>query len=148
MGRQKVVSQGILYLLYSTFANTIFSGLPKIYLHIHVLSLIEHSLIIYKYTSFLDRLLIIPVPPRSKIMNKVANAENWSQNFYKILDEVSSMIGNVIKIGQWINTPEGLAFMRECSTIITDTCGASTQASRMTKMLSCGLLVARKVILF
>jgi hypothetical protein len=76
--------------------------------------------------------------------------ESWDYNFSKFtpVPGVSSVIGQIIYIGQWISTQDGTNFRKECGEIVRAAFGEKGDGSRMSKMWSAGLLVARKVIVF
>ena len=98
----------------------------------------------FNHSSLLDRVLLIPVQGR----NTRSVDECWDYNFSKLLPGVSSVIGQIIYIGQWISTPDGTNFRKECGEIVRAAFGEKGDGSRMSKMWSAGLLVARKVIVF
>lgn len=99
---------------------------------------------IYVMFRYLDRLLLIPVPKRER---KVTDPEKWNASFQQLLKATSSVIGEVIQLGQWTGSAEGIMFRKSCKAIVLESCGSHIkEESRLVKMWACGLLVARKVL--
>lgn len=96
----------------------------------------------YILLRLIDRLLLIPVLPRE---GRVKDPEQWNSSFQKLLGVVSSVLGKIIELGQWIRSTDGIEFRKSCKSIVMEACGGANEGSRMVKMWSCGLLVARKV---
>ena len=98
--------------------------------------------IYYTFLRLIDRLLLIPVLPRE---GRVKDPEQWNSSFQKLLGVASSVLGKIIELGQWIHSQDGIEFRKSCKAIVVEACGDTNEGSRMVKMWSCGLLVARKV---
>lgn len=88
---------------------------------------------------------IIFIPFKHVTRNTTEEQETvWQCVFDKLLLEVSSVIGEVIKFGSWLNN-EGRDMYNECLGIVLRGFGEEGKGTRLAKMWACGLLAARKV---
>jgi hypothetical protein len=101
----------------------------------------------YCYYCFrlLDRIVLIHVPNRSTTTHDVSHPNLWNQRFSRIIAHVSSAVGNIIQIGQWLHTSDGTTLLGDCLRITKEVFGYSARRSRLAECWSCVLFAARKV---
>ena len=58
---------------------------------------------------------------------------------------MSSTVGEVIRVGQWLHTGEGTSFYKECLQIAEDGLGEAAKGSRVASSWACGILATRMV---
>jgi hypothetical protein len=96
------------------------------------------------YSRLLSRILFIPFANVTRNLTEDQDA-SWNKLFVKILAKVSSMVGDVIRIGQWASTPDGTKFYQECLGIVVKGFGDHGKGTRFSKMWACAMLATRKV---
>ena len=69
----------------------------------------------------------------------------WAKRFSVLINKVSCTVGEVIRIGQWLHSPEGQVFYGECLSIVQEELGNSSKISRIAQSATCVLFAARKV---
>ena len=67
------------------------------------------------------------------------------RRFTILLEQVSSTVGEVVRVGQWLHTREGMAFHKECLQIAEDGLGEAAKGTRVASSWACGILAARMV---
>ena len=97
------------------------------------------------YFRLLDRVVLINVPNRETIANRARKSTLWNQRFSKILSQVSSPVGDIARIGQWLHSPDGRNFLSECQGITKEAFGNSARRSRLAECWGCVPFAARKV---
>ena len=97
------------------------------------------------YFRLLDRVVLIHVPNRKTIVDSTSQSTLWNQRFSKILSHVSSTVGDIVRIGQWLHSTEGRDFLADCLAITKEAFGNSARRSRLAECWDCVLFAARKV---
>ena len=92
----------------------------------------------------MSRIIFIPFDNGQRLISD-EEASLWQQMFDCLLKKVSSVVGKVIALGQWVLTQEGRDFYNECLGIVLKGFGEDGRGTRFSKMWACGLLAARKV---
>lgn len=92
----------------------------------------------------MERVVVIKVNERPK--NGCGNdLTQWAQRFGVLIKKVSSTVGEVIRIGQWLHSIDGQKFLSECLAIIQDELGNESKIGRIAQSAACVLFAARKV---
>jgi len=91
----------------------------------------------------LARVLLVPFNKHARESGTFSNLV-WDEVFHNLLKKVSSVVGEVIRIGQWALSKDGKKFYQECLEIVSAGLGDDS-GTRFAKMWACGLLAARKV---
>lgn len=97
-----------------------------------------------RFRRLLSRIIFIPFESiqRSKDQSAV-----WQQIFDQLINEVSSVVGKVIAVGQWLSSNQGREKFNECLGIVLRGFGEDGKGTRFAKMWACGLMAALKVII-
>ena len=90
------------------------------------------------------RVILVPFKRIHRLTTEEQDSA-WNKIFEIILSNVSSVVGDVIRIGQWVHTTEGREFYQECLGIVSTGFGEEGKGTRFAKMWGCALLAARKV---
>ena len=97
------------------------------------------------YFRLLDRVVLIHVPNRKTIVDSTSQSTLWNQRFSKILSHVSSTVGDIVRIGQWLHSTDRGNFLTDCLAITKEAFGNSARRSRLAECWDCVLFAARKV---
>ena len=69
------------------------------------------------YFRLLDRVVLIHVPNRKTMTDRASQSTLWNQRFSKILSHVSSTVGDIVRIGQWLHSTDRGDFLTDCLAI-------------------------------
>lgn len=94
----------------------------------------------------MERVILIKIPERTTTVANSKETTAWAQRFSKILQEVSSVVGEVVRIGQWLHSTAGRDFFSECLNIVTQELGSSSKTARIAQSAASVLFAARKVV--
>ena len=97
------------------------------------------------YFRLLDRVVLIHVPNRKTIVDSTSQSTLWNQRFSKILSHVSSTVGDIVRIGQWLHSTDRGNFLTDCLAITKEAFGNSARRSRLAECWGYVLFAARKV---
>ena len=92
----------------------------------------------------MERVVVIKVNDRQNESCSTKDMTKWAKRF-SVLNKVSCTVGEVIRIGQWLLSPEGQVFYGECLSIVQEELGHSSKISRIAQSAACVLFAARKV---
>ena len=108
--------------------------------------LLKCSFLFVYYIIFrlLSRIIFIPFDNAQRSIS-YEEASLWQQMFDCLIEKVSSVVGKVIALGEWVLTQEGRDLYNECLGIVLKGFGEEGRGTRFSKMWACGLLAARKV---
>ena len=88
---------------------------------------------------------MIKVNDRQNESFSTKDMTKWAKRFSVLINKVSCTVGEVIRIGQWLLSPEGQVFYGECLSIVQEELGHSSKISRIAQSAACVLFAARKV---
>lgn len=103
---------------------------------------------VYFPPRLMERVILIKIWERTTTVTKSKETTAWAQRFSKILQKVSSTVGEVVRIGQWLHSPGGRNFLEECLNIVTEQLGSASKTVRIAQSSACVLFAARKVIFY
>ncbi|KAK3707808.1 hypothetical protein QZH41_011973 [Actinostola sp. cb2023] len=119
-------------------SNCMSQSLPKcspIYtVNEHVVKWLQHP----DRLRLMERVLLIRVGPRDGI----DPSSKWNERFNILLEKVSSVVGEIVKIGQDAHSMSGRDFFSECAEIVKES--LSSGHDRQIKMWACALFCFRK----
>ncbi|CAB4019803.1 Hypothetical predicted protein [Paramuricea clavata] len=90
----------------------------------------------------MERMLLIKVNKRN-VGFRDEEAAKWTGRFGSILDNVSSMVGHIVKLGQELHTADGQKYFASCSEVAAE--WLNTDSDRLIKMWASALFCARKM---
>ena len=93
----------------------------------------------------MERVVVIKVNDRQNESFSTKDMTKWAKRFSVLINKVSCTVGEVIRIGQWLLSPEGQVFYGECLSIVQEELGHSSKISRIAQSAACVLFAARKV---
>ena len=93
----------------------------------------------------MERVVVIKVNDRQNESFSTKDMTKWAKRFSVLINKVSCTVGEVIRIGQWLLSPEGQVFYGECLSIVQEELGNSSKISRIAQSAACVLFAARKV---
>ena len=93
----------------------------------------------------MERVVVIKVNGRQNESCSTKDMTKWAKRFSVLINKVSCTVGEVIRIGQWLLSPEGQVFYGECLSIVQEELGHSSKISRIAQSAACVLFAARKV---
>ena len=93
----------------------------------------------------MERVIVIKVNERQQDNCRSKDLTQWAQRFAVLIRKVSCTVGEVVRIGQWLQTVDGQKFYGECLSIIQDELGKSSKISRIAQSAACVLFSCRKV---
>lgn len=97
-----------------------------------------------EFFRLISRIIFIPFESVKRSISD-EEASIWQQMFDCLINKVSSVVGKIIALGEWVLTQEGRDFYNECVGIVLKGFGEEGRGTRFSKMWACGLLAARKV---
>ena len=93
----------------------------------------------------MERVILIKTAERTTAVANSKETTAWAQRFNKIIQKVSSTVGEVVRIGQWLHSAAGRSFFSECLHIVTQELGSSSKTVRIAQSAASVLYAARKV---
>ena len=107
--------------------------------------LMYNILSIAQYSSrLLVRLLLIKVCEREEELD-ANTATLWAKRFAKIMEMLPKTVGEIVRVGQWLHTPYGREFLRECTQLAIAEFGDSPNVHRLCQSWGTAIFAARKV---
>ena len=77
------------------------------YIHIYICMYVCVCVCMFVYYfRLLDRVVLIHVPNRKSMTDRASQSTLWNQRFSKILSHVSSTVGDIVRIGQWLHSTD------------------------------------------
>lgn len=107
-------------------------------------SSVDLTFVIVNFCRLLSCIVFIPFEARSSIISE-DQAVVWQLLFNSLLERVLSVVGDVIRAGSWLLSPEGKQSFNECLKIVIQGFGEEGKGSRFAKTWACALMSARKV---
>ena len=92
----------------------------------------------------LQRVLPIQVPCRDASLIE-EESSCWTMRFNTIIEHLSAVLGEVIKVGHWIGTDEGRVFRSECTDIVREAFQSTPSLTRVVDAWGASLLCVRKI---
>ena len=93
----------------------------------------------------MERVILIKVNDRENEDCDTKDVTKWGQRFTILINKLSSTVGEIIHIGQWLHSIDGKKFYEECLHIVQDELGKSSKIIRIAQSAACVLFAARKV---
>lgn len=94
----------------------------------------------------MERVILIKVNDRENEDCDTKDVTKWGQRFTLLINKLSSTVGEVIRIGQWLHSKPGKQFYDECLGIVQEELGKSSKIICIAQSAACVLFAARKVM--